>query len=299
MSHGRLGLAVGLATVAVLGACYSLDPFLYERTHLDHYTLPAEGKVPEETVSPEQLQTLDIPVNAHIHLGAAYVKSIQQPPRAYVLYFHGICCSLDVHIDRAKRLANLGYDVLAIDYRGWGTSTDVAPSEPGLLEDSQAALAWLMARTGLPASSLVYYGRSFGTAVATQLAAHSPPQALILESPFTSVAGLEQDSSNMDLPPGYVSADTWDTESRVAAMTGVPLLLLHGTADDFVRPEFSKRLYAVAHEPKRLVLVEGADHDTVPLRMGVDYERTLDAFLDAIHTQGAMKANTHTGRFVR
>ena len=284
MSLLRRSLTVGLALVCGV-SCYSLDPFLYKRTHLDHYTLSAEGSSPEETVAPERMEVVDIPVDDHIHLGAAYVKSIQQPPRAYVLYFHGICCSLDVHIDRVKRLANLGYDVLGIDYRGWGTSTDVAPSEEGLLEDSQAALAWLSARTGLPASQLVYYGRSFGTAVATQLAAHAPPRALILESAFTSVAGLVQDSSNMDLPPGYVSEGTWDTESRVAALPGVPLLLLHGLADDFVRPEFSKRLYAVAHEPKQLVLVEGADHDTVPLRMGVDYERTLESFLDPNPTQ--------------
>ena len=287
MSRRWLGLAVGLLGI-VLGACYSLDPFLYKRTHLDHYMLSAEGGSPEETVAPEQIETLEIPVDAHIHIGAAYVKATQQPPQAYVLYFHGICCNLDVHIDRVKRLANLGYDVLAIDYRGWGTSTDVTPSEPGLLEDSRAARAWLSARTGLPARKLVYYGRSFGAAVATQLAADTPPAALILESPFTSVAGLARDSSNMDLPPGYLSEGTWDNEARVAALPGVPLLLLHGLQDDFVRPEFSKRLFAVAHEPKRLVLVPGANHDSVPQLMAfmdVDYQHTLEDFLEFLHTQ--------------
>jgi hypothetical protein len=261
------------------GACYDLDPFLYSRTRVDHYTLPAQGDTPEETVAPERIEPVELVVDGQVRLGAAYVKAAQQPPRAYVLYFHGICCNLDVHLARPKGLANLGYDVLVFDYRGWGTSTDVEPTEPGLLEDSRAALAWLSARTGLPANRLVYYGRSFGSAVATQLAVDSPPAALLLESPFSSVQGLVRDSSNMDLPAAFLAEGSWDTEGRVRALQGVPLLLLHGTADDFVRPEFSERLYSVAHEPKQLVWVEGADHDNVPQRLGVEYARTLGNFL--------------------
>ncbi|WP_257453132.1 alpha/beta hydrolase [Archangium lipolyticum] len=278
MSRRALILGTLLAAVG-LGACYSLDPFLYSRERVDHYTLPAEGDTPEETVSPDRIEPVDLVVDAHVRLGAAYVKSAQQPPLGYVLYFHGICCNLDAHIARPKGLSNLGYDVLVFDYRGWGTSTDVEPTEQGLLEDSRAALAWLSARSGLPADRLVYYGRSFGTAVATQLAADKPPAALVLESPFSSVQGLVGDSSNMDLPASFLSEGAWDTEGRLRAMRGVPLLLLHGAEDDFVRPEFSERLYSVAHEPKRLVLVEGADHDDVPLRMGVDYAPTLADFL--------------------
>jgi fermentation-respiration switch protein FrsA (DUF1100 family) len=83
----------------------------------------------------------------------------------------------------------------------------------------------------------------------------------------------------MDVPAGFFSEGAWDTEGRIRAMRGVPLLLLHGAADDFVRPEFSERLFSVAQEPKRLVLVEGADHDNVPQRLGVDYAPTLADFL--------------------
>lgn len=280
MSRRLLAVALLSAGVGV-GACYDLDPFLYSRTRVDHYTLPAEGDTPEETVSPEQIEPVELVVDGQVRLGAAYVKSLQQPPRAYVLYFHGICCNLNQHISRPKGLANLGYDVLVFDYRGWGTSTDVEPTEAGLLEDSRAALAWLSQRSGVPASRIVYYGRSFGTAVATQLAADAPPAALVLESPFSSVQGLVSDSSNMDLPAGFVSEGAWDTEGRLRALTDVPLLLLHGTADDFVRPEFSEHLYSVAHEPKQLVLVEGANHDDVPQRLGTDaYARTLGVFLE-------------------
>ncbi|WP_434387632.1 alpha/beta hydrolase [Melittangium boletus] len=285
MSRGvRLG-AVLLAAVG-WGACYALDPFLYARVLVNQYSYTAEGGSPEESVPPGSLEPVTLEVEDGVRLGAVYVKSPQQPPRAHVLYFHGICCNLDVHVDRPKRLANLGYDVLVFDYRGWGMSTNVPPTEAGLLADSRAALGWLSARAGLPPERLVYYGRSFGTAVATQLAAHHPPTGLVLESPFSSVEGLMRDSSHMDLPAGFLSQSAWDTEGRLRALEGVPLLLLHGTEDDFVRPEFSDRLYAVAREPKRLVRVDGANHDDIPARMGsVAYARTLESFLADIHTQ--------------
>jgi len=280
MNRHALKLGAVLAMVAA-GACYSLDPFLYGRTRVDHYTLPAQGATPEETVPPERIEPVELVAEGgRVRLGAAYVRAAQQPPLGYVLYFHGVCCNLDAHIARPKGLSNLGYDVLVFDYRGWGTSTDVEPSEPGLLEDSRAALAWLSARAGLPADRLVYYGRSFGAAVATQLAVDAPPAALILESPFTSVQGLVRDSGNLDIPAGYLSEGEWNTEGRLPTLRGVPLLLLHGRADDFVRPEFSERLYAVANEPKQLVLVDGADHEDVPQRLGERYPRTLGLLLE-------------------
>jgi hypothetical protein len=280
MNRHALRLGAVLAVVGA-GACYQLDPFLYSRTRVDHYTLPAQGATPEETVSPERIEPVELVVDGgRVRLGAAYVRAAQQPPRAHVLYFHGVCCNLDAHLARPKGLSNLGYDVLVFDYRGWGASTDVEPSEPGLLEDSRAALAWLSARAGVPADRLVYYGRSFGAAVATQLAVDAPPAALILESPFTSVQGLVRDSGNLDIPAGYISEGSWDNEGRLPTLRDVPLLLLHGRADDFVRPEFSERLYSVANEPKRLVLVDGADHEDVPQRLGEDYARTLGVFLE-------------------
>ncbi|HSP78261.1 MAG TPA: alpha/beta hydrolase, partial [Myxococcaceae bacterium] len=101
-----------------------------------------------------------------------------------------------------------------------------------------------------------------------------------LESPFSSIQELVRDSSNMDLSAGFLSESSWDNLSRVRALRGVPLLLLHGTADDFIRPEFSEQLHAAANEPKRLVLVEGADHDTVPRLMGEEYARSLELHLE-------------------
>jgi alpha/beta superfamily hydrolase len=269
-----------LAAAALVAGCFSLDPFLYARRKTDAYAFDFEGKDASERVEASRVEPVTLRTADGQTLGAAYVAPAVQPPRAYVVYFHGQCCNLDVHLDRAKQLSNLGYGVLAFDYRGWGVSTG-EPSEGGLLLDSRAAVDWLQARSGLPAARLLYYGRSFGTLVATQMAADRAPAALVLESALASVQALVRDSSGgtaMDV--GFVAEDAWDSTARLAALPSLRLLLLHGTADDFVRFEFSEQLLAASTSAdKRLVPVPGANHNNVPATMGEAWGREIDALV--------------------
>lgn len=263
-----------LLALALSGlGCGKLDPFLYSPRRTPAYEFPAEGKTAEETVQAEQIESVAIPVNAEVTLGAVYVKASQQPALAQAIYFHGQGGHIGEAFHHVKRLANVGFDTLAVDYRGWGTSSDVKPSEAGIEEDTRAALLWLRARA--PSGPVVYYGLSLGTAIATQRAELDPPAVLVLESGFASIEEMTQDSSDMDLPFSFVAKDSWSTSTRLRGMH-VPVLLMHGTADDYVRPEFSQTLYANANHPKKLVLVEGAVHGNVPRVMGFElFQKTL------------------------
>lgn len=258
-----------------LTGCFSLDQFLYTPEKKDAYVLDPVGRNPEETVTAERIEPVTIEVSEQVHLGAAYIKGNVQPPRAYVIFFHGKGGNLDTALPRAKRWANLGYDTLVFDYRGWGTSTPLTPTEAGILEDTKAAHAWMRARIGPARSSrLVFYGQSLGTATATQLAEQEPPPLLILESAFASIHDFETDSSGMDFPVGFIAKARWDTQGRIGNIH-VPLLLVHGLADDFVRPEFSKKIFANANEPKELDLIPGAGHSNIPETMGPENYATL------------------------
>lgn len=277
------GLAL-LGLVALSGC--KLDFFLYTPPRLETYELAAAGKTPEETVTPDRIEPLRITVTPEISLGAAYVKGSEQPPRAHVLYFHGKGGHLDSSFGRAKRWANLGFDVLVWDYRGFGASTNVEPTEAGIEEDSEAVLQYLVARVGASAR-IVFYGHSFGTAAGLQRAVLSPPRALVLESALVSIQYFVADASQMDLPASFFMKATWAGDERIAKLQ-VPVLLLHGLEDDYVRPEGSQALYGEANEPKKLVLVEGADHGDVPQVMdqafaGTEgtYGGTIHGFLDA------------------
>src|SRR5437867_7938918 len=81
-----------------------------------------------------------------------------------------------------------GYGVLLVEYRGYGGNPG-SPSEAGLYHDGRAALAFLE-REGITGRRLVLYGESLGSAVAVQLAATREVGALVLESPFTSIAAV-------------------------------------------------------------------------------------------------------------
>jgi len=270
-----------LAVLVALSGCdATLDSFLYARKRVTEYQIDPVGKIPEETVEPERIELVTIPVNDEVELGAVYIRANVQPPRGYLLYFHGQCCSLDEHAERMKWTANLGYDTLGFDYRGWGTSTDVPPTEPGILEDSQAALRYFVERTGVPASQIVFYGRSFGAATATQLAVEQTPRVLILESAFASVEEFKRDASRLDFPATWIADGSWDNIARIPKVKA-PVLLLHGLQDDFVRPEFSEQIHAAANDPKKLVLVEGADHGNVPNKLGTEeYARTIHQWVE-------------------
>jgi uncharacterized protein len=266
---------------ALVGCDNTLDSFLYARDRVEQYDIDPVGELPQETVEPERLELVTLKVNEEVSLGAVYIKANVQPPRGYLLYFHGQGSNLDHHADRMKWAANLGYDTLGFDYRGWGASSNVAPTEPGILEDSKAALAYFVERTGIQPEQMIYYGRSFGAAVATQLAVERNPGVLILESAFASAEEFKLDATRMDFPIGWLVTPQWDNVERIKQVEA-PVLLLHGLADDYVRPEFSQKIYDAANEPKKLVMVEDADHGDVPDKMGPEeYARVIHEWVVA------------------
>lgn len=273
--------ALTIVLLLCLTGCFSLDPFLYTPQRKDAYELDPEGDTPEETVTADRIEPVTIVVNDQVTLGAAYVKGSEQPPKAYVIFFHGKGGSLDTALARTKRWANLGYDVLAFDYRGWGISTNITPTEEGILEDTKAAHAWMRERIGPQnANRLIFYGQSLGSATATQLAEQEAPVKLVLESAFASIHDFETDSSGMDFPIGFIAKARWNTVDRIRNVH-VPVLLLHGLADDFVRPEFSEKIFANANEPKQLELVPGAGHSNIPETIGpANYAKLINDFIN-------------------
>jgi uncharacterized protein len=175
-------------------------------------------------------------------------------------------------------LATAGLHVLVYDYRGYGASDDVAPSEPGLYADGRAALAWLRERTGLPASRIVLYGESLGAAVAVELAA-SAPYALVLEAPFTSLSDVAAIHYPW-LPTSLLLSDRYDSADKIGARMA-PLLVVHGARDGIVPVAQGRTLSERAGGPATLVVVEGAGHNDL-WHDAAARCRDLDAFLAGV-----------------
>jgi uncharacterized protein len=167
-------------------------------------------------------------------------------------------------------LSASGFGVLGIDYRGNGVSTG-SPSEAGLRADARAAFDFV--RAALPQAKIAVLGESLGTGIAVGLAHDRPAAGVLLNSPYASVVRLFE-LRGSPLPYRWLMADQLDSEALIGSI-GVPVMILHGTADDAIPIAEARRLYAAAREPKTMIEVEGADH--VAVWFGPTRERALAA----------------------
>lgn len=151
------------------------------------------------------------------------------PRDAAVLYLPGNGGNRAGRADIARALADGGFTVLLVEYRGYGGNPG-QPTENGLIRDAQAAAAYLRT-AGFEAARTIYVGESLGTSVAVSLAATDPPAGLLLRSPFTSLDAMAR--HQFGIPLGWLLRDHFDTIGQIGSVTA-PVSVLAGGADDVV-----------------------------------------------------------------
>jgi uncharacterized protein len=199
-----------------------------------------------------------------------------QPRSPAVLVCNGNGGNRSLRAPLAAALARAGLAVLLFDYRGYAANPG-RPTEPGLAADARAALAYLAARPEVDPARLVYFGESLGAAVALRLAVERPPAALVLRSPFASLAEVGRLHYPW-LPVSLLLADRYDSIGRVGRLAA-PLLVVAGERDRIIPAAHSRRLLDAAPAPKRFVLLPGADHNDLDLLAGPRLLAELLAFL--------------------
>jgi fermentation-respiration switch protein FrsA (DUF1100 family) len=178
-----------------------------------------------------------------------------EPGRGVVLFLHGTPSTLADTVWRLPDLQKSGFGVMAIDYRGYGASTGI-PSEAGLRADARAAFDWI--RGEAPGSKIAVFGESLGTGPAVALARDRPVAGVLLNAPYASVRRLFELRAP-PLPYRWLMRNPFDSEALIGGI-GVPVMILHGTADQNIPIAEARRLFAAAHEPKTMIEVEGAGH---------------------------------------
>jgi fermentation-respiration switch protein FrsA (DUF1100 family) len=193
-----------------------------------------------------------------------------------VLIFNGNAGNRSFRAPLADRLARHGIASLLMDYRGYGENPG-APSEDGLARDARAAREYLAGRPDVDVTRLVYFGESLGTGVAVRLASEHPPFALVLRSPFTSLADVGRQHYPW-LPVRWMLRDRFDSLDRIG-LVKCPVLVIAGDRDRIIPVALSDRLYEAAPSPKRMVTIEGADHNDEALSEGPRVIASITAFL--------------------
>jgi alpha-beta hydrolase superfamily lysophospholipase len=193
-----------------------------------------------------------------------------------LLYLHGARWNVEGSAPRIRRMQQLGFSVLAIDYRGFGKSSPGLPSEDSAYEDARAAWQWLAAR--YPQRPRYVFGHSLGGAIAIDLAARvEDEQGVIVEGTFTSIPDVASTMKWGWLPLGPLITQRFESIRKVGRIHS-PLLVVHGSEDRLVQSELGRRLYEAAPGRKQFVLVEGGSHFSTMALGQAQYRAALADF---------------------
>jgi fermentation-respiration switch protein FrsA (DUF1100 family) len=229
------------------------------------------------------------------------------PSRATVLFLHGNGQNISSHIASVAWMPRAGFNVLALDYRGYGRSGG-SPSLPGLLLDIDAAMNTLMDRPDADLQRIVVFGQSLGGSLAIYYVAHSRYRgnvcAVVAESSFSDYRAIAREklaSHFITWPfqwlPWLTVDDSYSPEATVSALSPIPLLLIHGDADKLVPLRHSQRLYELAASPKDLWVVRGSGH--IQAMQDPSVRTHLTSFLDCVCAGSGIAARGSAQRCMR
>ena len=211
--------------------------------------------------------------------------------KATVLHLHGNAANVSNHLPLVAWLPPRGFNVLTLDYRGFGRS-EGRPSLDGVVDDSAAALAYLRRRPGIDTERLIVVGQSLGGATALRLLARDSTgvRMAVIDSAFASYRQIAREAASTagilaPLAPFVMSAFPGPEKDPVTALQSVhvPLIFVHGTRDAVIAHDHSAQLHAAAHPPKELWTVEDAEHVAVFGNAGPWRERLAAALEHAVH----------------
>ncbi|MEQ9399959.1 MAG: hypothetical protein RJQ04_12430 [Longimicrobiales bacterium] len=212
---------------------------------------------------------------------SVFLLAVQAPEAAseapWVLYFHGNGERLGSpgSMGRYRLLREIGLNVLAVEYRGYGMAESAgAPSEEGLHRDALVAWRHLTQDRGVDAGRILIYGWSLGSGVAVRLASTVDPAGLVTEAAFTSVPDAARTLVPF-LPVGLLMRNRFENLEKASAVT-VPWLLFHGRGDRQVPFAHAGRLAARAAHP--VVVPLDAGHDDGVTAAWTTASRALERF---------------------
>lgn len=208
------------------------------------------------------------------HVNALYFYSDSLSKKGIIVYFHGNARDLNRAGKFAPDFTKNGYDILMIDYRGYGKSRGDF-SEKGLIDDSKAAYNYV--KDLFPENKIIIYGKSLGSGIATQIAAANNPKMLLLETPyfnFPDVAG----HFFPFIPFRTLINYQFETDQFIKKVK-CPIHLFHGDKDQLIYYESSVKLAKVLGKKPSEILttVKGGEHRN--LSKFPEYHTALDSCL--------------------
>ncbi|MFO1217063.1 MAG: alpha/beta fold hydrolase [Burkholderiaceae bacterium] len=245
----RLLLVAALSACALYAALLALVWFGQERLIFMPSRLPADAPLAREADVRERF--VDVP-GARLSL-----LELRLPdPTGVVFYLHGNAGNLQSWFADAELYRRANFDLVMLDYRGYGKSSGRIDSEAQLHADVQAV--WRAVAPRYAGRRVVLLGRSLGSGLAAALAAQVRPDLTVLVSPYTSLLALARE--HYPFVPTALLRYPLRTD-EVLPRLGTPVLLVHGEHDALIPPAHSEALLRLAPAARRVVVPQAGHND--------------------------------------
>ncbi len=190
-----------------------------------------------------------------------------------LLFSHGNGEDIGYAQEFLEELRNLGFNVFAYDYPGYGLS-EGTPSEESCHEAILAAYHYLVEERNIDPVTIVAHGRSLGGAPSVELASKHPVGGVILESSFVSAFRVMTKVT-------FFPFDRFRNLEKIPKIN-CPSLIIHGERDEVVPFWHGQRLHQVAPEPKTFLPLPDASHNDVRSVGGTTYFNAIRSFADSL-----------------
>ncbi len=245
--------------------------YFYQRNLLYH---PNENNYSGDQISvPIEIVKIKTEDNIDL-LGWFHEKDLERYKT--VLFFHGNAGSLENRIHKLNHFHKMDVNFLIIAWRGFSGNKG-KPSEEGLYKDGRSGINWLV-RKGVKEENIIIYGESLGTGIATHLSQNKNFAGVVLETPFTSMI----DAAKMFYPYVPVSLllkDKFDNKSKIKNIN-VPILIMHGEADQIVPFFMGKKMYEKANVPKYSYFTK---YDNHMMEYDENLVKALNSFFESLN----------------
>lgn len=259
-----------LIVLAILYASISILVYFWQ----EKFIFKAE-KLPKDfeyKYPDKEFKEYNIPLESGENINGIHFQL--EKPRGVVLYLKGNSRSIKGWARFAIDFMRFGFDVVMVDYRGFGKSTGKR-SEKAIKQDLQ--IVYDMMKSQVDEKYIILYGRSLGSGFAAKLASTNNPRMLILESPYYSLSRMARRYVPF-MPLSFVLRFPIRTYIWLKYVK-CPIKIIHGTNDHLIPFKTSVRLSKIKPDITRLYPVIGAGHNN--LHTFEEYHRMLDEIINS------------------
>ena len=260
----KIGIVLVILYIIIVSTAYYFQKYLI--------FFPSKMPMQHEYDFCQPFEEFFIKTEDGANLNAVHIKN--NSTKGVVLYFHGNSGNIS-HLSHVSNLiTSKGYDAILVDYRSYGKSTGEM-SEQALMNDAQLFYEYTLKHYS--ENKIILYGRSFGTGIATGLAANNNPCRLVLESPFSSAVDLGSHRFPF-LPVSWLSKYRFPSIEYVQKVT-CSVYIFHGKEDKVIPYKFAQELYkSIPGDGKKLYTIENAGHNYLQ-----DYEVFKNGMNEALN----------------